>query len=367
MPIKTYIGDSNNRAREIKKLYVGNNSNKAVEVNTLYGGVNNIARKVYEKSSYIWNVYPNNADHEGITFGNGKFVVIKGSGNSSTHTNYTYHSTDGINWTSYSTDIMYNSYLQPYLFQIKYLNNKFILIGSAGKLSGYGKDCLKVAYSTDGINWSTTSKITLNDTYCSGNIAYGNGTYVEVLYITITQECRYVAYSTDLTTWTRKSAMPSGVVWRNVGYGNNKFVAIGQGVSSNVNTNAPTNVFAYSTDGITWTKGTFPLSKVYSDIEYCNNVFVVTCTGNNALYSYDGINWTSVSLPCTSGKRVRLASGNNEFVAVVNNTNETLHSKDGKTWVATQIPISDAWYCGAYGNGKFVFLGKDNIAIYSPR
>jgi hypothetical protein len=114
------------------------------------------------------------------------------------------------------------------------------------------------------------------------------GKFVAVAYMSDT-----AAYSTDGITWA-KTTMPGFASlsnWKDITYGNGKFVAIASGSTDNA---------AYSTDGITWEAATMPSSASWSDVTYGNGTFVAVAfvgTTNKAAYSTDGINWTEMIMP----------------------------------------------------------------------
>ena len=114
------------------------------------------------------------------------------------------------------------------------------------------------------------------------------GYYLNGMHIILSQSTTSsYLYSTDGITWT-KGTMPSEQSWRAVCYGNGKFVAIAYN----------TNVFAYSTDGINWTQDTMPNKDYWYDICYCNNGFIAIAFGSiHVGYSEDGINWFGGIMP----------------------------------------------------------------------
>ena len=77
---------------------------------------------------------------------------------------------------------------------------------------------------------------------------------------------------------------PVSLSWQSITYGNGKFIAIAN----------EGKLFAYSTDGINWTKGTLPISASWQSIAYGNDKFVAVIYNSNIFaYSTDGINWIS--------------------------------------------------------------------------
>ena len=81
-----------------------------------------------------------------ITYGNGKFVAVGGSGKGA-------YSPDGINWTAIS-DMKFSG--TP-INAITYGNGKFVAVG--GATFSLLPTTSKGAYSPDGINWTVISDI----------------------------------------------------------------------------------------------------------------------------------------------------------------------------------------------------------------
>ena len=78
------------------------------------------------------------------------------------------------------------------------------------------------------------------------------------------------------------AALPTSVLWSSVTYGDGKFVAVAY----------DSNIAAYSTDGINWTKATLPTTAFWASVTYGDGKFVAVADENDiAAYSTDGINW----------------------------------------------------------------------------
>lgn len=151
--------------------------------------------------------------------------------------------------------------------------------------------------------------------------------------------------------WTR-TMMPIKRHWCSVCYGNGKFVAtVG---------NVPSDVAAYSTDGINWTLTTLPAEAKWQSVCYGNGKFMaVAKDSNTAAYSKDGIDWTQATLPASVGWK-SVCYGNGKFVAVANNSNVAIYSTDGINWTQTTLPSSTYWLSVCYGNGKFVVVADNS-------
>ena len=95
-------------------------------------------------------------DFSSVTYGNGLFVVVGGSPDSSTILT----SQDGVSWTAR------DSGTSDWLIGVTYGNNTFVVVGEYGT----------ILTSPDGVNWTLRAS--------GGNplfgVAYGNGTFVAV-------------------------------------------------------------------------------------------------------------------------------------------------------------------------------------------
>ena len=215
-------------------------------------------------------------------------------------------------------------------------------------------------YNSDSkIEKFTTGDGTMPSSNYWGCICYGNSTFVA---ITNSQLRNIFAYSTDGITWTQGN-LPSSQYWMSVCYGNGKFVAVSGGFNYN------SNVFAYSTDGITWTQGTMPSSDYWNNICYGNGKFIAIATNSNVFaYSTDGITWTEGTMP-SSQYWTSVCYGSGKFVAVSRNSNVFAYSTDGITWTEGTMPSSQYWTSVCYGSGKFVAVPgtavSSNIFVYS--
>lgn len=198
-----------------------------------------------------------------LAYGGGVFVSVSEYGDRAIR------STDGVTWTDESLP----SGFMNYWVSIAYGSGTFVAITRGY----YG------ATSTDGVTW--TSRYTPIISSYWDSVTYGNGTFV------MTSGYAYAAYSTDSgANWTQ-STLPfsNGNSSVPVVYGNNIFLAFGEGT-----TNAAT-----STDGISWTIRTKPQSA--TRVTYGDGKFVSVghVNSNQAYSSTDAITWTQYTLPVT--------------------------------------------------------------------
>ena len=302
------------------------NGDSVYVIGEAFGNATENISEINMPSSQAWN---------SVCYGNGKFVVMAyGS-------NVFAYSTDGITWTEGTMPSTQN---WQYIY---YGNNKFVTVTDGSNV---------FAYSTDGITWTqgTLSSSQAWASICYGNdkfvITYGNGMASDVF-----------AYSSDGITWT-EGTMPSEQQWQSVCYNNGKFVVIAYN----------SDVFAYSSDGITWTEGTLPSSQNWISICYGNNKFVtVTDDSNVFAYSTDGITWTQGTMPSTQNWD-SVCYGNDKFVAVARYSNVFAYSTDGITWTQSTMPSKQSWDSVCYGNDKFVAVAYSsevavNISIDIPK
>lgn len=191
------------------------------------------------------------------------------------------YSTDGINWacrTLWSGN-------DSWFYDVCYGNGKYVARGQDSTF----------AYSTNGTSWS---KVTMPGT-SNGNhntlwrgLAFGNGKFVACKCYTSGEQDPRVAYSTDGINWTTVEMPCGGVNWADVAFGNGKFVLIAQGSGTTSHNN--TNYIFYSEDGVNWTQAEIPslASGDYLNKVYCvNDVFFIDTHKDIMLYSKDGITW----------------------------------------------------------------------------
>jgi hypothetical protein len=190
-------------------------------------------------------------------------------------------------------------------------------------------------WSQDGINWNA---ITLPGGTGACSIAFGNNNFLKI--------------DTASTTVARSS--DGGRNWSSVGnlsatghseiaYGAGKFVAIAGG-SNDINV---------STDnGNNWSTYTLPGStETWVDIAFGANMFIAIASTNNiGAVSSDGVTWTQITLPLTARK---IEFGNGVFV-LTSTTNETVgitqNGYDWDTYAATDLAGTPDLDIVSFGN-----------------
>ena len=205
-----------------------------------------------------------------------------------------------------------------------------------------------VAYTDDGVNWSsTTFPVAMSST--------GNK-YIEYAllgpgvgrFVVINDNDTDVVYSDDGgANWTHVSGALPGTGYKHLTRGKGVFVAVD--TSGNA---------VYSADGITWAAGAGLPSLTYTDIAYGANKFIAVASNNNqGAYSLDGRNWTVLTLPAIASPTVytRIEYGQGVFVATQTSTGSTvIKSEDGIYWQQVNVAADPGTPSGhgaiAFGN-----------------
>lgn len=260
-----------------------------------------------------------------VVYGNGIFVATNGG---------LAYSTDGINWSSSTTPSFSGG-----LNGITFGGGKFVTV--PGNRTAY-------LYSTDGTSW-TVSNMPVDYVAWAGPV-YGNSKFVAVSYSMYNNTVSSAAYSSDGINWT-KTTMPSFADWNSLAFGNGRFVAFSDSTSA-----------AYSTDGINWTAIPTPRPSYKWRISFANGLFFGVSNGDLAASSSDGINWTFFSLPGIYNW-TEITYGNGLFVSIAGGTPIAAYSIDGTHWDArpAPLPLSQWWTSVDYVGGMFIALDNLNV------
>jgi hypothetical protein len=151
------------------------------------------------------------------------YVAVGGTGK-------LYSSPDGVTWTSRTSQFGASG-----INSIAYGNGVWVAVGVAGKISS----------STDGINWTArTSNMSTNEL---NHVIYANSIWVVVGGGGGATNTGGVCYSTDGTTWTRKSMTPNiGTIYFMSAWNGTNWIIVGQSTG--------TFNYLYATDPSgTWT------------------------------------------------------------------------------------------------------------------
>lgn len=258
----------------------------------------------------------------GVAYGNGVFVAVASTGTD----NRVMTSPDGITWTIRTSAS--NSSWRAVAFG----NNVFVAVASGGQ----------VMTSPDGITWtSQTGSVT--SFYQS--IAFGNGIFVAM---GNSADCMT---SPDGVTWTSRTC--NSEIWQDIAFGNGIFVAVSQ--------DAGGNLVQTSTNGITWTLRSTPLTNAsITKIAFGNGLFIAICE-HGTLRSSDGISWTLDTDVIFSSGIIGFGSG--VFMAINNDigvtNNAVAYSEDGLTWNFIDKPDSNAKNHITFGDSTFVAVGSE--------
>ena len=259
----------------------------------------------------------------------------------------------------------------------------------------------KIKFSTDAefnIGESTTSISDLTDyriIYPSGewqmssiysspvnrfwrNVCYGNGKYVAVTSSSQLQadDGRITSYSLDGKIWTRDPesyTSDKATQWTSVAYGDGLYVIV-----SYANNN---KCYALSTDGIHWTYKTgLPVANCYGicfkpSTDGNKGIFMVATSDQHGSIkgvvndTGDDIIWSLIPYENNSLYDCRdVCYGNGRFIMTVGNTNSTICKVllDGSdAWQDMTISTTaKKWRSIAYGNGRFVMVANPRSAAY---
>lgn len=198
---------------------------------------------------------------------------------------------------------------------IAYGANKFVIVGTDGYLST----------SEDGLNWTLAEQ---NENLHYANsigydaLAYGDGKFVA-------ESNSAISTSTDGVTWSSVtySSNLSGYDWKDMAYGDGKFVILGAD-----------GFISTSTDGTTWTQATqaienSEIQEYWRSIAYNGIKFVALSGGGYISISTDGVAWSTPVQNSTLGDRAwrSIVYNGTKFVAL-DSTGRYSTSADGTTW-----------------------------------
>jgi hypothetical protein len=240
-----------------------------------FSGLNQVSKSTDGINwSYVSTAFSGAAGNM-VAYGNKKILFVNSYGGAA------YSINNGTTWTVANLPNVYGT-RSAYYVNVIYANNKFI---------AWTDEYTPVIYtSTDAITWTQQTSFTTTPPYNLGagrglyaygapqpDIVYGKGVYVGMGRVGIHNSA---FYSTDGINWST-TTLPSTAQWGAVVYGNGMFVALGYGVA------------AYSYDGTIWQAGSpVGLYSYFGDIAYGNGVFVGTGNNDVTCYSTDGINWS---------------------------------------------------------------------------
>ncbi|TXK83997.1 X2-like carbohydrate binding domain-containing protein [Paenibacillus sp. N3.4] len=163
------------------------------------------------------------------------------------------------------------------------------------------------------------------------------------------------AAADPLDQWNVRSPLPTGIDAKSISFGNNVFVAVGDGK------------IRRSVDGITWSV-TDDGGQYFQTITFGNGFFVAGGNSGVIKTSTDGITWTltnSNSLTQTTISAVSYLNG--KYIAQVYWVTYILTSDDGKTWTKSAGTVTTFMHGNAfaYANGNYVNVGYNSFSYSS--
>jgi hypothetical protein len=108
-----------------------------------------------------------------------------------------------------------------------------------------------------------------------------------------------------------------------------------------------------------------PSSANWDRTAFGNNTFIAfQANSTSAASSTDGITWTVRTLPLSIAA---ITFANNIFVAVVQNSTTAATSTNGITWTVRTLPTSNAWRASSFGSFSSPALNNlyKNATIYA--
>ena len=216
-------------------------------------------------------------------------------------------------------------------------NNKYVAAGQFGKM----------AYSSDGINWTAVPNSTFGSEWVF-DIAWGGDKFVAV------GSNSKVAYSHDGINWVPvPDVFDYEIPIICIIYGEDRFIATAG------------NESVCSFNGMTWFK--FLADFSYNKICYGKRkVVATTSNGEIASYDYDEEEWNYCISPHPGVHMHSIAFGNNRFV-IAGDEGKMIYSDDGRNWNNVNSTIFDnqTIFGIVWGADKFIATGIDRIAYSS--
>ncbi len=271
----------------------------------------------------------------GVTHGNGRYVAVGMYVSSDAGLVQT--SEDGLNWTNrtgYSFSVLD-------LYDVTFAKGVFVAVGYDWY---FGEN---LHHSTNGIDWTAhTSGI--------GNVnrvTFGNNLFVAVgdglITNSLSSTNRSIFTSPDGIAWTRRfSGAPINDVHSltDIAFGAGRFVAVDN--AKHIHT---------SDAGTIWTRTTN--SSASDRVSFCGGLFIIPSAAGTNLVSTDGLNW-SLLTNNTGSVFGRVLYTNGIYLAL-SDTN-LFSSTDGTNWIrrGLQPPANVLLKALAFGPGNVVVVGQ---------
>ena len=192
-------------------------------------------------------------------------------------------------------------------------------------------------------------------------VVYGDGKFVAIAAVKFAESdtCQFPAmYSPDGVNWTSSPNVPRQT-WQGLHYHDGMFVAVGK--DSATYPGGSTKDAMYSTDGINWSLAdTPPATNNWASVTYGDGKWVASCSKPNGagkgyiMWSTDGINWTLVD-NAVDAPMFEIHYGDGMFVGVGLDYGYVHRSTDGINWTSTRNALdNNQWLSVTYGNGKWI-------------
>lgn len=321
------------------------------------GGIVTSSQKVMVSSDgKSWTAHDtgNVGEWVSVCYGNGIFVAVaQDRTRDAVMTSF-----DGITWTRQKL---------PTTGEVKsvaYGNGRFVAVRSTNREN--------VLSSVDGVNWKIEN---VSDTTSWKHIAYGGGRFALIQSDnTLGQnKIAYLNLITEpvVTSNTIAKKKPAGIEWT-VGSGpalaaGKNMVSYGGGMFAAATTNDTDGYVYTSIDGLEWT--TIENSRVsfgWRDICYGDGKFVSISGEKVGIFTVAESKWEMHDVPTGFTRDWRaIAYGGGIFVAIPNISStsaEVITSYDGRQWSLGGLPSGEhRWTDICYGQGRFVAVGNTQI------
>ena len=277
-------------------------------------------------------------------YGNGNFVLNTYTGYNNDYmtdgfsSNFFATSPDGVTWTQRSTNSIIASASTHFVYGVVGVGNVYLATYSddfmyqSNSNSSYAHGT-KIKSSTDGVNWSAASTLTLRDNgvlnspgnfdrfYLVNTAVYGNGIYLVSPTFSSTLNYQYFT-STDAVNWTARTITPSA-----------------------------------STDFYKITSVMFVGGKFYIFARY--QVHISTDGVNWTEHQYDQNQWGTIDSVAWNGSRFLATSGTADFGGM---HSSWYTSTDATSWVRVIPPtgVTTEWWAVTAINGNFVALNHSS-------
>ncbi|MDF2645530.1 MAG: ancA 1 [Paenibacillus sp.] len=308
-----------------------------------------ILASVHTSYAAYWTSEPHGTDNfNGIAYGSGKFLKVGDSG-------IIEYSSDGSSWTSSSTTNTRN------LLGVAHGNTsagsyKFLVVGSGGTLQ----------LSVDGTgSWSTFNPNSINYNAAVYGASEGGSKFLAV------GDGGQIRAHTGAVggSWSNKS--PSGVTANVYGVATGPITEAGVTRSGFVIVGASGLIMTNSdaqTASAAWVNRTpVGVSVPLNNVGYFNNKYVAVGNNGTIVTSTDGVVWTTLSTDSTgTTQHLRaIAYGEGAF-AVVGDNGTILTSTDAEHWtVEGNTGTAGHLRSIVYGNQKFVAVGDQGMVVIS--